>query len=99
MVRKGSAVRIREGARRRSSAWLERSAHNREVGGSSPPAATDGNEELMASVKRPPITLACEQCKERNYVTNKNRTNTRDRLKLKKYCSRCRQHTPHKETR
>ncbi len=53
----------------------------------------------MPSQKRPVITLACEECKERNYVTNKNRTNTRDRLELKKYCNRCRRHTPHEETR
>lgn len=53
----------------------------------------------MPSDKRPPITLACEVCKERNYVTDKNKTNTRDRLELKKYCNRCRRHTPHKETR
>ncbi len=53
----------------------------------------------MPSQKRPIITLACEECKGRNYVTDKNRSNTRDRLELKKYCNRCRKHTPHKETR
>ena len=51
------------------------------------------------SQKRPIITLACEVCKERNYVTDKNKSNTRDRLELKKYCNRCRAHTAHKETR
>ena len=53
----------------------------------------------MASDKRPPITLACEKCKRRNYVTTKNKTNTRDRLELKKFCKWCRETTPHKETR
>jgi large subunit ribosomal protein L33 len=53
----------------------------------------------MASDKRPPITLACEECKRRNYHTVKNRTNTRDRIELKKYCKWCRKHTAHKETR
>ena len=53
----------------------------------------------MASDKRPPITLACETCKRRNYVTTKNKTNTRDRIELSKYCKWCRQHTAHKETR
>ena len=53
----------------------------------------------MASDKRPPITLACEVCKRRNYHTVKSRTNTRDRIELKKYCKWCRQHTAHKETR
>ena len=53
----------------------------------------------MPSDKRPPIRLACEECKERNYITTKNKTNTPDRIELKKYCRRCRRHTPHKETR
>ncbi len=53
----------------------------------------------MASDKRPPITLACESCKRRNYVTTKNKTKQRERIELKKYCRFCRQHTAHKETR
>jgi large subunit ribosomal protein L33 len=53
----------------------------------------------MPSDKRPPITLACEVCKRRNYVTVKNRANTRERLALKKYCRWCQQHTAHRETR
>ncbi len=53
----------------------------------------------MPSDKRPPITLACEVCKRRNYVTTKNKTNTRDRIELSKYCKWCRQHTAHRETR
>jgi large subunit ribosomal protein L33 len=53
----------------------------------------------MASDKRPPITLACETCKRRNYVTTKSKANTRERLELKKYCRWCRIHTPHRETR
>lgn len=48
---------------------------------------------------RPKITLACSECKERNYITRKNRRNTPDRLELKKYCSRCRKSTLHRETR
>ncbi|MEW6683456.1 MAG: 50S ribosomal protein L33 [Nitrospirota bacterium] len=45
------------------------------------------------------ITLACLDCKERNYSTTKNRRNTPDRLELKKYCKRCRKHTGHKEVK
>jgi large subunit ribosomal protein L33 len=45
------------------------------------------------------ITLACLDCKERNYSTTKNRRNTPDRLELKKYCRRCRKHTGHKEVK
>ncbi|WP_296181849.1 50S ribosomal protein L33 [uncultured Mobiluncus sp.] len=48
---------------------------------------------------RPKITLACSECKERNYITKKNRRNTPDRLELKKYCPRCKKSTSHKETR
>ena len=53
----------------------------------------------MASDKRVKVTLACEVCKRRNYITVKNRTNDRDRLELKKYCRWCRGHTLHRETR
>ena len=38
-----------------------------------------------ASDVRPKITLACSECKERNYITKKNRRNTPDRLDLMKY--------------
>lgn len=53
----------------------------------------------MPSDKRPPLTLACQECKQRNYVTTKSKTNTRDRLELNKYCRFCRRHTAHRETR
>lgn len=52
-----------------------------------------------ASDVRPKITLACQECKERNYITKKNRRNDPDRLELKKYCARCNSTTVHKETR
>ncbi|OQX15419.1 MAG: 50S ribosomal protein L33 [Desulfobacteraceae bacterium IS3] len=45
------------------------------------------------------ITLACTECKERNYTTTKNKRTTPDKLEFKKYCSSCRKHTPHKETK
>ena len=48
---------------------------------------------------RPNITMACTQCKERNYITKKNRRNDPDRMTLQKFCPRCRQHTEHRETR
>ena len=34
------------------------------------------------------ITMACVECKERNYITKKNRRNDPDRLELKKFCPR-----------
>jgi len=44
-------------------------------------------------------TLACSECKRRNYSTTKNKRNTPDKLALKKYCRFCRVHTLHKEIR
>jgi large subunit ribosomal protein L33 len=48
---------------------------------------------------RPKITMACVECKERNYITRKNRRNDPDRIELKKFCPRCGKHTAHRETR
>jgi large subunit ribosomal protein L33 len=48
---------------------------------------------------RPKITLACQECKHRNYITKKNRRNDPDRLEMKKFCPTCNLHTVHKETR
>jgi len=45
------------------------------------------------------ITLACGECKRRNYSTTKNKRNTTDRLELSKYCRWCRKHTIHRETK
>jgi len=45
------------------------------------------------------ITLACGQCKERTYHTEKNKRNDPDRLVLKKFCPRCRSTTEHRETK
>jgi len=45
------------------------------------------------------VTLRCDGCKRRNYVTTKNRKRTADKLEFSKYCRFCRKHTPHKEAR
>lgn len=45
------------------------------------------------------VTLACTTCKERNYTTTKNKKNDPERMDIKKYCPRCRDHTAHKETK
>ena len=55
------------------------------------------NEEVP--VMREGITLACSDCKNRNYRTNKNKKNNPERLKMMKYCKFCRKETSHKETR
>lgn len=48
---------------------------------------------------RDSITLECTECKQRNYVADKNKKNTTDRVELKKYCKFCKKHTVHKETK
>lgn len=45
------------------------------------------------------ITLACTECKRRNYVTTKNKRRTADRLEIKKYCRFDRKRTVHKEVK
>ena len=49
--------------------------------------------------KRVHVTLECTDCKRRNYITVKNKTNDRERIEMKKYCRFDRRHTLHKETR
>jgi len=48
---------------------------------------------------RTKITLACEDCKQRNYNTMKEKKNHPDRMQIKKYCRFCNKHTSHRETR
>jgi large subunit ribosomal protein L33 len=45
------------------------------------------------------ISLACSECKRRNYSTTKNKKTQSDRMEYKKYCRFCNKHTVHKETR
>jgi len=45
------------------------------------------------------ITLACTECKQRNYRTSKNKNHNTERIELKKYCKFCKGHTVHRETR
>lgn len=45
------------------------------------------------------ITLACTECKQRNYDTNKNKKNDPDRIEMSKFCKFCKKHTAHKETK
>ena len=54
----------------------------------------------MARVEaRPTIQLACTECKERTYSTEKNKKNDPNRIELRKYCPRCRKHTLHREAK
>lgn len=45
------------------------------------------------------VIMACTECKQRNYITKKNKKTNADRLELKKYCKFCNHHTLHRETR
>jgi len=45
------------------------------------------------------VTLACTDCKRRNYSTTKNRRKTSERLEMNKFCRSCRKHTAHKESK
>ncbi len=53
----------------------------------------------MAADARVKITLACTECKQRNYNTFKNKKNDPDRLEFSKYCRFCRKHTLHRESK
>jgi len=43
------------------------------------------------------VTLACQECKNENYRTSKNKKNTPEKLESKKYCKTCGKTTEHKE--
>ena len=45
------------------------------------------------------VTLACQECKQRNDNTMKNEKNNPDRVEMEKYCKFCKKHTTHKETK
>lgn len=53
----------------------------------------------MANPTRALVTLACTECKERNYSTSKNKRNQPERIEINKFCPRCNKHTAHKETK
>ena len=56
-------------------------------------------KKLEVEVVRVKITLACIECKQRNYNTTKEKKNHPERLETRKYCRFCRKHTVHKETK
>lgn len=61
--------------------------------------AVDEGVKKMAVSARTRITLACTECKQRNYDNMKNKKNDPERIELKKYCKFCHKHTVHKETK
>ncbi|NLW44137.1 MAG: 50S ribosomal protein L33 [Syntrophomonadaceae bacterium] len=43
------------------------------------------------------VSMSCTQCKQRNYMTTKNKKKHAEKLELRKYCRFCNQHTLHRE--
>jgi len=62
-------------------------------------ANRDTKLSLEVKTVRTRITLACTECKQRNYNTKKDKKEHPERLETKKYCKFCRKHTLHKETK
>ena len=52
---------------------------------------------LEVEVVRVKITLACTECKQRNYNMTKEKKNHPERMETKKYCKFCHRHTLHKD--
>ena len=59
----------------------------------------NANKKLEDKNMRVKVTLACQECKQRNYNTMKNKKNDPDRLEMNKYCRFCKKHTVHRETK
>ena len=55
--------------------------------------------QVEVEVVRTKITLACTECKQRNYNMTKDKKTHPDRMETKKYCRFCKSHTLHKETK
>lgn len=43
------------------------------------------------------VALTCTVCKKQNYISERSKLNTPEKLRVNKYCPRCRKHTEHKE--
>lgn len=55
--------------------------------------------KLEVYTMRVRITLACTECKQRNYNMTKEKKLHPERMETKKYCPFCKKHTMHKETK
>ena len=63
------------------------------------PQHTTTKFKVEVEVVRTRITLACTECKQRNYNMTKDKKTHPDRMETKKYCRFCKRHTLHKETK
>ncbi len=48
---------------------------------------------------REQVILRCDECKQRNYTTTRDKRKTPERYEIKKYCKFERKHTLHKEVK
>ncbi|MBP5204065.1 50S ribosomal protein L33 [bacterium] len=53
---------------------------------------------MAAKDKKDIVALKCTDCNKKNYTTQKTK-NMKDKMECKKYCSTCKKHTMHKETK
>lgn len=44
------------------------------------------------------VGLVCQECKNQNYTTTRNKLNLQGKLSIKKYCKYCKKYTIHTET-
>jgi large subunit ribosomal protein L33 len=51
------------------------------------------------ATKKSMAKLACSVCKTTNYFTKKTKLTAEKKLELKKFCSSCKKHTAHKESK
>lgn len=61
-----------------------------------------GDRILHMAKKKGPrqiFGLKCSVCNSFNYITERNKTNTPDKLEIKKYCKVCKVHRIHKESK
>jgi len=54
---------------------------------------------MAGNSKRDIISLACQDCKRKNYSITKNKRIHPERVEHRKYCRWCHQHTAHKESK
>ncbi len=52
----------------------------------------------MAKANREIIALKCTECGLKNYTEYKTK-NIKEKIEIKKFCSNCKKHTVHKETK
>jgi large subunit ribosomal protein L33 len=51
------------------------------------------------AVKKAITKLACSACKTTNYFTKKTKKSAEKKLELNKFCSTCKKHSKHKESK